>query len=270
MASLRPGAVLVADDHSLYRTGFSLLLKDRLGYKAVLEAGTFDAALDRLAETPNVELALFDLAMPGITGPESLSVVKDTYPGLRVAIVSGSEERNFVLKAVATGLNGYVPKSLADDEIVGALNDILDGRIYVPRFMTAAMPGKPANPEPPVASADPGDGLPLKPISPRQRDVLVCVRRGLSNKEIARELDIAEGTVKIHLAALFKSLSPEAQARASTHELPLGQCARQLVVQPPVQDVGIEGLPDHRKRTRNGGEVAISRRHDGGDGTPDS
>ena len=157
MASLRPGAVLVADDHSLYRTGFSLLLKDRLGYKAVLEAGTFDAALDRLAETPNVELALFDLAMPGITGPESLSVVKDTYPGLRVAIVSGSEERNFVLKAVATGLNGYVPKSLADDEIVGALNDILDGRIYVPRFMTAAMPGtpgKPANPEPPVASAD--------------------------------------------------------------------------------------------------------------------
>ena len=219
MTSLRPGAVLVADDHSLYRTGFSLLLKDRLGYKAVLEAGTFDAALDRLAETPNVELALFDLAMPGITGPESLSVVKDTYPGLRVAIVSGSEERNFVLKAVATGLNGYVPKSLADDEIVGALNDILDGRIYVPRFMTAAMPGtpgKPANPEPPVASADAGDGLPVKPISPRQRDVLVCVRRGLSNKEIARELDIAEGTVKIHLAALFSHFGARNRTELAT------------------------------------------------------
>ena len=219
MASLRPGAVLVADDHSLYRTGFSLLLKDRLGYKAVLEAGTFDAALDRLAETPNVELALFDLAMPGITGPESLSVVKDTYPGLRVAIVSGSEERNFVLKAVATGLNGYVPKSLADDEIVGALNDILDGRIYVPRFMTAAMPGtpgKPANPEPPVASADPGDGLPVKPISPRQRDVLACVRRGLSNKEIARELDIAEGTVKIHLGALFSHFGARNRTELAT------------------------------------------------------
>ena len=112
MASLRPGAVLVADDHSLYRAGFSLLLKDRLGFRAIIEAATFDAALDRLAETPNVELALFDLAMPGISGPESLSVVKDTYPGLRVAIVSGSEERNYVLKAVATGLNGYVPKSL--------------------------------------------------------------------------------------------------------------------------------------------------------------
>jgi DNA-binding NarL/FixJ family response regulator len=201
----RPGAVLVADDHSLYRAGFSLLLKDRLGFRAIIEAATFDAALDRLAETPNVELALFDLAMPGISGPESLSVVKDTYPGLRVAIVSGSEERNYVLKAVETGLNGYVPKSLADDEIVGALKDILDGRIYVPRFMTTAMPVHPGKSESVSndTSTDAGNGHPAKPISPRQRDVLTCIRRGLSNKEIARELDIAEGTVKIHLAALF-------------------------------------------------------------------
>ena len=94
MTTLRSGAVLVADDHSLYRVGLSLLLKDRLGFHAVIEAPTFDAALDRLAETPNVALALFDLAMPGITGPESLNVVKETYPGLRVAIVSGSEERD--------------------------------------------------------------------------------------------------------------------------------------------------------------------------------
>lgn len=76
--------------------------------------------------------------MPGVSGPESLSVVKETYPGVRIAIVSGSEERKDVLKAVATGLSGYVPKSLPDDDIVGALEDILDGRIYVPRFMTVA------------------------------------------------------------------------------------------------------------------------------------
>ena len=140
MTILRSGTVLIADDHSLYRAGLSLLLKDRLGFHAVIEAATFDCALDRLAETPNVALALFDLAMPGIAGPESLNVVKETYPDLRVAIVSGSEEREYVLKAVATGLNGYVPKSLTDDEILGAIKDILDGRIYVPRFMTAPYP----------------------------------------------------------------------------------------------------------------------------------
>jgi DNA-binding NarL/FixJ family response regulator len=204
MANLPTGTVLVADDHSLYRAGFSFLLKDRMGFRSVIEAATFDAALDRLAETPNVDLALFDLAMPGISGPESLLIVKETYPGLRVAIVSGSEERNLVLKAVATGLNGYIPKSLEDDEIVGALKGILDGRIYVPRFMTVASAAHSNGSDaPPRTTPSEPVRQSAKSISPRQRDVLVCVRRGLSNKEIARELEIAEGTVKIHLAALF-------------------------------------------------------------------
>jgi DNA-binding NarL/FixJ family response regulator len=212
--------VLVADDHGLYRSGFGFLLRDRMGFKSVIEAATFDAALDRLAETPNVELALFDLAMPGISGPEGLSVVKETYPGIRVAIVSGSEERNDVVKAVAMGLNGYVPKSLADDEIVGALQDILDGRVFVPRFMTSGAAGQPAkiaNSETaPVSKGDPGGGATYKSISPRQRDVLDCVRRGLSNKEIARELDIAEGTVKIHLAALFSHFGARNRTELAT------------------------------------------------------
>jgi len=218
MATLRSDTVLVADDHSLYRIGFSLLLKDRLGFRDVVEAATFDAALDRLAETPNVALALFDLAMPGVSGPESLRVVKETYPGLRVAIVSGSEERNYVLKAVATGLNGYVPKSLTDDEIVGALEDILNGRIYVPRFMTVSGPtlsGQPGNSDTAEFKSNP-DANAAKPISPRQRDVLACVRRGLSNKEIARELDIAEGTVKIHLAALFSHFGARNRTELAT------------------------------------------------------
>lgn len=206
MANNRTGAVLVADDHSLYRAGLSLLLKDRLGYQTVIEAATFDAALDRLAELPDIKLALFDLAMPGVSSAASLSVVKETYPGVRVVIVSGSEERSSVVTAVANGLSGYVPKSLSDDEIVTALEGILDGRIYVPRFMTAAPAAKTVNQNQPAdldLKPTAGSSVPSKPISPRQRDVFDCVRRGLSNKEIARELDIAEGTVKIHLAALF-------------------------------------------------------------------
>jgi DNA-binding NarL/FixJ family response regulator len=223
MANPQHDTVLVADDHGLYRSGFGFLLRDRMGFRSVIEAATFDAALDRLAETPNVELALFDLAMPGITGPEGLSVVKETYPGIRVAIVSGSEERSDVVKAVAMGLNGYVPKSLADDEIVGALQDILDGRVFVPRFMTSAAAAaaisaaKQIRTEPGTNKAgDPGGGATYKSISPRQRDVLDCVRRGLSNKEIARELDIAEGTVKIHLAALFSHFGARNRTELAT------------------------------------------------------
>ncbi|MFA5957615.1 response regulator [Hyphomicrobium sp.] len=219
MANNQRTTVLVADDHGLYRSGFGFLLRDRMGFRSVIEAATFDAALDRLAETPNVELALFDLAMPGITGPEGLSIVKETYPGIRVAIVSGSEERKDVVKAVAMGLNGYVPKSLGDDEIVGALQDILDGRVFVPRFMTsgaaAAQSDNPSQTER-AGKGDPGGGATYKAISPRQRDVLDCVRRGLSNKEIARELDIAEGTVKIHLAALFSHFGARNRTELAT------------------------------------------------------
>jgi DNA-binding NarL/FixJ family response regulator len=219
MTNIQRDTVLVADDHGLYRSGFGFLLRDRMGFRSVIEAATFDAALDRLAENPNVELALFDLAMPGISGPEGLSVVKETYPGIRVAIVSGSEQRHDVVKAVSMGLNGYVPKSLADDEIVGALQDILEGRVFVPRFMTAgaaAEPSKAGRSDVSGSKGDPGGGATYKPISPRQRDVLDCVRRGLSNKEIARELDIAEGTVKIHLAALFSHFGARNRTELAT------------------------------------------------------
>lgn len=218
MAAFKRETVLVADDHSLYRTGLSFLLKDKLGFSSVIEAATFDAALDRLSEPAKIDLALFDLSMPGISGPESLSVVKETYPGLRVAIVSGSEERNDVLRTVATGLSGYVPKSLPDDEIVNALQDILGGRIYVPRFMTSGISSgdKTSAVGSVEMQGDPGGGAVTKPISPRQRDVLDCVRRGLSNKEIARELEIAEGTVKIHLAALFSHFGARNRTELAT------------------------------------------------------
>ena len=211
MKSGKRGTVLVADDHSLYRAGLSFLLKDRLGFRAVIEAASFDVALDRLADTAGVELALLDLSMPGVSGPDSLRIVKEIYPDLRVAIISGSEDRKDVLAAVSMGLGGYVPKSLTDDVIVSAIEGMLDGRIYVPRFMTG--PAKGTQTETANFAAASGNDLkaktgaagPAKPISPRQRDVLDGVRKGLSNKEIARQLDIAEGTVKIHLAALFSN-----------------------------------------------------------------
>lgn len=195
---------LIADDHGLYRTGLAFLLKDRLGVTDVIEVSGFDDALDCLATTPDIKLALFDLSMPGMGGTESLNVVKETYPDLRVVIVSGSEDRDNVVKAVSIGLSGYVPKSLPENEIAKALQLILDGHLYVPRFMTVAAAQQSRKPSPSsTPTAVPPAEVPTSSLTPRQRDVLHCVLRGLSNKEIARELEIAEGTVKIHLAALF-------------------------------------------------------------------
>ena len=194
---------LIADDHSLYRTGLAMLLHDRLGVSDVIEATGFDDALDRLADTPGITLALFDLSMPGMGGPESLRVIKDTYPDLRLAVVSGSEERDYVLKAISIGINGYVPKSLCEEDIAAALQQVVAGHIYIPKFMTSSARPTPDNHSEP-ANATVAPELPrLDDLTPRQRDVLACILRGRSNKEVARDLNIAEGTVKIHLAALF-------------------------------------------------------------------
>ena len=192
--------VLIADDHGLYRAGLGLLLKDRLGVEEVIETGTLDEALDLLAHQEGIRLALFDLSMPGMGGPESLGEVKATYPHAYVGVISASEDRANVLKCVSTGLSGYIPKSLPDDEIAKALELMLGGYIFVPPFMIASAPVPP-----PAATEAPRQqsASQLEALTPRQRDVLGYILEGRSNKEIARKLDIAEGTVKIHLAALF-------------------------------------------------------------------
>ncbi len=224
MPAERSFTALIADDHSLYRTGLSLLLKDRLGAADVIEVGGFDDALDRLATSPGITMALFDLSMPGMGGPESLAVVRETYPEVRVAVFSGSEDRDHVLKAVSIGLSGYVPKSLPEEEIARALEMILAGHIYVPRFMTAGVGSRAGPGEPGVAPSPAAPVSPPEPraehLTPRQRDVLACLVRGLSNKEIARELDIAEGTVKIHLAALFAQFGARNRTELATRAQP--------------------------------------------------
>ncbi len=188
-------SALIADDHGLYRVGLRMLLEDRLGVTEVIEVGGFDEALDRLADTPSIKLALFDLSMPGMGGPASLAVVRASYPDLRVAVISGLEDRANVDATLAHGLHGFVPKSLSDDKIVAALKEVMAGKIFVPS-VTAAKSVPSPTPAPTQVAA-------MEGLTPRQRDVLAGIVRGLANKEIARELDIAEGTVKIHLAALF-------------------------------------------------------------------
>jgi DNA-binding NarL/FixJ family response regulator len=198
MSQAKKTSALIADDHGLYRVGLRLLLEDRLGFDQVIETGGFDEALDRLADTPAIKLALFDLSMPGMGGPASLAVVRASYPDLKVAIISGQEDRANVEASLAHGLQGFIPKSLSDDKIIAALKDILAGKTFVPPVTVAkAATAAPVTPAAPTVSAV------MEGLTPRQRDVLAGIVRGLANKEIARELDIAEGTVKIHLAALF-------------------------------------------------------------------
>jgi DNA-binding NarL/FixJ family response regulator len=199
---------LIADDHELFRSGMRHLLVDMLGADDVREAETLDQAIEILTNEGAGDLVLVDLRMPGMSGAEALTALRDGFPDAKVAVVSAWEERADIISALSAGVHGYIPKSLSSTEIAQALSSILEGRIYVP----AVLGRREIAPAPaPVRGlgAETQDKLTL-----RQREVLAELLKGQASKEIARTLDIAEGTVKIHLAAIYRALGVRTRAEA--------------------------------------------------------
>lgn len=200
---------IVADDDAFFRLALATLLVRRLGFARVVETGSLDEALAALAETPEASLALFDLRMPGMAGAASLSAVRECFPTVKAAILSGSTDRDDILTALAAGSHGYVPKTLPPPEVASALEVILGGAIYVPPFL-ADIPAPGTAP----TVREPGD-VPAASLTRRQRDVLELIVDGRSNKEIARILTLGEGTVKVHVAALLRTLGVANRAAAA-------------------------------------------------------
>ena len=201
-----PIRALIADDHELFRSGLKQLLVDVLRAEDVREAETLDQAIDMLTNDGAGDLILVDLRMPGMSGAEALSALRDGFPDAKVAVVSAWEERAEIIAALGAGVHGYIPKSLSSTEIAAAIRSILDGQIFVPPTLGRRDPG--AAPRA-TASIDPGDKLTV-----RQKEVLTELLKGQASKEIARSLDIAEGTVKIHLAAIYRALGVRTRAEA--------------------------------------------------------
>lgn len=204
---MQPGRriALVADDDEFFRMAISKILCDRLDIGEVIQTGSLDEALERLGETPGITMALFDLAMPGVESAASIGAVRELFPDIRIAVVSSSNRRQDILKALEVGVHGYVPKGLGIDELADAIRAILNGAVYVPESLS--------NPPAPKA-AGPLDEVGPR-LTPRQRDVLELLVEGKSNKEIARNLDLGEGTVKIHMAALFRALGVRNRSSAA-------------------------------------------------------
>jgi DNA-binding NarL/FixJ family response regulator len=216
--------VLIADDDEYFRLALTALLCGPQGFSRVIEAASLDEAFDRLANSGDgISLALFDLRMPGMESPANLGAVRECYPGLRVAVVSASRRRQDVLSALEIGAHGYIPKSFGPSELVRALQVVVSGDIFVPAFL-ADLPkvddagGRDRGPAP--ARDHSGDGVAAighggLPISPRQRQVLNLLVKGHSNKQIANELSLGEGTVKVHVAALLRHLGVSNRAAAA-------------------------------------------------------
>lgn len=202
------GTVLIADDHEVYRIGLVQLLRRTLKVSRFLEAECFSEVVEHLKD-PDVMLTVLDLKMPGLTDPKEIARVRRLRPDAHVVVLSASDCRRDILEALWAGAHGYIVKTQNTDQLVHRLRYILSGEVYVPPTL-AELPPEPGEDQAPNHRPQQG-----KTLSSRQRQVLKGLVEGKSNKEIARALNVAEGTVKIHLAALFRVLGATNRAHAA-------------------------------------------------------
>jgi DNA-binding NarL/FixJ family response regulator len=192
--------ILLADDHPLFREGLKPVLEKLEANIDMVEANDYPSAFEAMHRAVHlnggVDLALMDLYMPGMDGIEGIIRFRAAFPDIPVVVLSASEQIDSIQKLLAAGALGYLTKASPSDVILGALRLVLSGGVYIPPSIL-----------------DPGDGQPVLPesvrhaaLTSRQIDVLRELAKGLSNKQIAISLEVTEGTVKIHLAAIFRIL----------------------------------------------------------------
>ncbi|MFV5213419.1 response regulator [Azonexus caeni] len=202
--------LLVVEDHALVREGLVGLLSQVEDGVHVFESADFESALSVLDSEGDFDLVLLDLALPGIDGFAGLDILRRRYPAMPVAVVSAFDDQPTVTRVMNLGASGFIPKALNGERLLLAVRDVLAGNIVRP---SGQMPARldDAVPLPPSSvSVKPGEiGL-----TERQAQVLCLMVRGLSNRDIADQLDLSEGTVKIHATAVFKALGVTSRTQA--------------------------------------------------------
>lgn len=202
--------ILIGDDHLLFREGLRRLLEQLHADARFVEAGTFGEVIEQARSGGGFDVILMDLHMPGWPGFEGLREIQSLQPGVPVVVISASEQLGDIRGALDHGATGYIPKSSSVKVMMGALNLVFSGGIYVPPgALNSGAEVAPRRRSLDAADRNNGYGL-----TQRQREVLECLRAGKSNKQIAYELGLSEGTVKIHVTAIFKSLGVKNRTQA--------------------------------------------------------
>lgn len=186
--------ILIADDHDLVRGTIAEYLRSSGGFEVFCACNLQDAIAVNTKEAP-FSLILLDYSMPGmeaLSGLEKMQQLVDC----PIAILSGTAPRDIARTAIKAGAAGFLPKTLTPAVLLAAVQHIMDGNVYIPEEL----------------SGD-DDDADLILLTPREKEVLIGLAQGLSNKEIARNLDVQEVTVKLHV----KTLSRKLQARNRTH-----------------------------------------------------
>jgi len=200
--------VVVVDDHPLFRSGVVRTLEEEDGIEVVAEGASAEEALDLVARhVPTV--ALLDISMPG-NGISAAKRIAETHPGVRIAMLTVSENDQDVMKALEVGAIGYVLKGVGAGDLVGMIRGVAQGESYVSPSLAARLlvAMKSAKAAPSTRSA-------LASLTEREEQILRLVANGLSNKEVGRELDLQEKTVKHHMTSILQKLHARNRVEAA-------------------------------------------------------
>jgi two-component system nitrate/nitrite response regulator NarL len=224
-----PIQLLVVDDHPLFRRGLIALLSQDDRFEIVGEAGDVGEALRVLAKT-QPDLLLLDNHLPGVKGVDAIASLKSERPNLRILMLTVSEDEEDLSKALQSGADGYLLKTSESDQLCDALVKVHEGHSVISPSMLNKLVSTmrlTAN-----STADAAGIMSLSKVaaiqsldklSPREKDIFLLIAKSLSNKLIARDLDIAETTVKIHIQHIFKKLDLISRVQiavfAATHGL---------------------------------------------------
>jgi DNA-binding NarL/FixJ family response regulator len=194
--------ILVVEDHALVREGLLQTLRGLEEGVTAIGAQDADEALQKLEADEEVDLILLDLMLPGTHGMGLLGALRKRFPAIPVVILSALDDADTVARAMKQGAAGFVPKSSSSQVLIDGLRQVLDGEIYLPEKIRGR-PGPRSR-----------SGVDRFELTRGQRRVLELLTQGKTNRQIAELLGLTEGTVKIHVSAIFKALNVTNRAQA--------------------------------------------------------
>lgn len=205
MSEANPFRVLIADDHPLVVGGLRQAVLAAAPDAEISVAHDFDSMAAALEASPDTDLVLLDLTMPGVRGFSGLLFLRSERPSTPVVVVSGNEERAVIRHCMEFGAAGYIPKSNSLETMRAAIAQVLDGgRWTPPDFDPSSQPNRESS----------AMARRLASLTPQQIRVLMMLSQGLLNKQIAYELSVSEATVKAHVSAILQKLGVESRTQA--------------------------------------------------------
>ena len=203
---------LIVDDHALVAGALTLLLEDRDPEADVHTAATADAALELVDREGDADVLILDLSLPGVTGTELMEEIVRRQPMLKILVVSGLADQESIMRVLQLGAAGFVPKSLDTELLSSAIDFVLKGGVYIPsKLLTESQ--KDGFFTRTAARLKAPESAPPH-LTDRQLDVLAQLAKGAPIKRICRELDLSEGTVKTHVAAIYRSFGASNRTEA--------------------------------------------------------